>query len=456
MNYSVMTKLIIGELNKENENEVNILVSSKMTESIQLWSAMYGNNAPWVDRYTVFSANLPPAIASEIARLITLELKTEVKGSPRADYINNVYKNLLKELRKYTEYGCAKGGLIFKPYVTDMVQIEFIQADNFFPLVFDSNGNITYCAFVAQVKKGKYIYTRLETHRLLNNGFEVINRAYQSTTDAVLGSRVPLETIDEWNGLSEKVTYGGVDKLPFGYFKVPLANTIDTDSPLGVSVFSRAIELIKEADIRYSGIKWEYQSKETAIHIAESLLDIETNTGNAKVPKNQERTYRLLNYNSGAQDKPLIDHYSPDIRHESFFTGLNNQLKLVEFNCSLAYGTLSDPQQVEKTAEEIRSSKQRSFTFVSDAQLALQRALEDTIDAIDMWVTIYNLAPIGKYETSFDWDDSIIVDPEKERLQDRQDVAMGVMSLAEYRSKWYGETIEKAQENLPEVANTEI
>lgn len=27
---------------------------------------------------------------------------------------------------------------------------------------------------------------------------------------------------------------------------------------------------------------------------------------------------------------------------------------------------------------------------------------------------------------------------------------MGAMSLAEYRSRWYGETLEQAQKNLPE------
>ena len=48
------------------------------------------------------------------------------------------------------------------------------------------------------------------------------------------------------------------------------------------------------------------------------------------------------------------------------------------------------------------------------------------------------------------FDDSIIEDKTTERQSDRQDVSMGAMSLAEYRAKWYGETLEQAQENLPE------
>ena len=111
----------------------------------------------------------------------------------------------------------------------------------------------------------------------------------------------------------------------------------------------------------------------------------------------------------------------------------------------MAYGTLSDPNNEAKTAEEIKTSKQRSYSFVSDCQKALQNALEDYIDAMDLWCTIYDLAPPGNYKASFIWDDSLVVDTEKERNTDRSDVAMGAMQLWEYRMKWYGETEEQAK-----------
>lgn len=49
----------------------------------------------------------------------------------------------------------------------------------------------------------------------------------------------------------------------------------------------------------------------------------------------------------------------------------------------------------------------------------------------------------------------MIVDAETEREQDRKDVAMGVMRVEEYRAKWYGETLEEAAKNLPDVAAVE-
>ena len=66
------------------------------------------------------------------------------------------------------------------------------------------------------------------------------------------------------------------------------------------------------------------------------------------------------------------------------------------------------------------------------------------------------MVPAGNdCEVTSDGDDSVMVDAETEREQDRKDVAMGVMRLEEYRAKYYGETLEEAVKNLPEPAMTE-
>ena len=41
---------------------------------------------------------------------------------------------------------------------------------------------------------------------------------------------------------------------------------------MGVSVYSRAVELIKEGDRRYSNICWEYEGTQLAVHVATSML----------------------------------------------------------------------------------------------------------------------------------------------------------------------------------------
>ena len=56
-------------------------------------------------------------------------------------------------------------------------------------------------------------------------------------------------------------------------------------------------------------------------------------------------------------------------------------------------------------------------------------------------------------DVSVQFDDSIFIDTEADRAQDRQDVSMGVMNLWEYRSKWYGEDERTAKKMLPQMEN---
>lgn len=54
---------------------------------------------------------------------------------------------------------------------------------------------------------------------------------------------------------------------------MPEANTIEAHSPLGVSGYSRAVKLIKEADLQYSRMLWEFQGGELAIDIDRDALN---------------------------------------------------------------------------------------------------------------------------------------------------------------------------------------
>lgn len=443
MKYSKMYESLTKVL--EKDEQITFAMTDITSNLIELWSIMFKDRSPWVGD-TIKSAGIPAAIAGEMARLITLEVDSKITGGARATFLDKHYQQQMKKLRIFTEYGCAKGGLIFKPYVTgNGLSTQIVQADNFFPISYDDSGDITRICFVEQYRKANSIYTRVEYHKLEGSKLTIRNRAFKSQTEGILGSEISLEATDKWNNLAEEMVIENVSKIPVGYFRVPLANNKDQESPLGVSVFSRAVELIEEADKRYSQISWEFESKETAIHVGESALKYNKDTDKFEYPDGKDRLYRALEFDNGAVDKPFLEVFSPDIRDSALFNGFNQQLRRIEFACNLAYGTLSDPNNEAKTAEEIKTSKQRSYSFVSDCQKALQSALEDYIDAMDLWCTIYDLVPQGNYKASFVWDDSLVVDTEKERSTDRSDVAMGAMQLWEYRMKWYGETEEQAK-----------
>lgn len=419
---------------------IEVAVSEDMSRAIALWTAMYEDKAPWVDNDKVKSMNLPATIANEIARLVTLEMKSEVVGN---DYLNEQYQRVMKDIRTVVEYAAAKGGLIFKPYVDgDKIAVDYVQADLFFPTKYDSSGNITGCIFVDRKKKGSVIYSRLEQHELVEGGYRITNRAYKNTVgDDSLGNRVLLTAVEEWKDLSPEAFIPDVEKPLYGYFKMPMTNNIDTRSPLGCSIYSRAVNLIKEADKQYSRILWEYEGGELAINAAADLFK-----ANGELPEGKDRLYVKID----TDQEDFFEEWSPQIRDQSLFNGLNRLLQRIEFACGLAYGTLSDMQMVAKTATEIKASKQRTYSTVSDIQKSLEHALIDLVYAMNVWARLYGLGSSEDYEVSFEWDDSLAMDMETEYNLMLREVSAGILKPEYYLKRRYGVTDEQLKEMMPE------
>ena len=143
----------------------------------------------------------------------------------------------------------------------------------------------------------------------------------------------------------------------------------------------------------------------------------------------------------------LFKEFSPEIRKD-FIDGLNEYKREIEFQCGLSYGDISDPQSVDKTATEIIAAKQRKYNTVTAIQKRLKTCIEELVYAIAFWKAMTG----SNYSVTVNFKDSILTDEEAERRQDIQDINLGVMSLVEYRMKWYGEDEETAKKNIPESA----
>lgn len=429
---------------------ISTAISVEMKKAIREWYKAYANKSDWLNK-NVESLNVPASVASEIARLVTIENKIEITGSKRADYINEQLKLFKNQKKNIVEIACSVGGCILKPYVYgDKILIDYIYQDEFIPYKYDGAGNISGVIFPSYYIKGDKNYTRLEIHDYDIDKYVIKNRAFVSKDTYVntneirnLGNEVLLSAVPEWADIEEKVIIEGVSRPFYSFFKIPIANNIERKSPLGMSVYARAINDIKKTDIQTSRYDWEFESKETAIDADENLID-EDIYGNKLLPKGKERLYRTYAGGDMSENK-LFKIFSPDIRDESFARGIDKYLKRIEFNCGLAYGTLSDPQNVDKTAEEIQSSKQRSYQLVKDIQESLENALRELVEVMDDICTIHGLVDEGTVEQSYVWDDSIIVDAEKEKMQDLQEVRDGLLPEWKYKVKWQGLTEDQAK-----------
>ena len=523
-------------------------VSEDMYNKIQLWSMMYEGRAPWLKNPTpgdpnrVVSLGLPALIASEKARMATLEMESEItapmideekenpdyeppgldengiprmgKGSmtytesvptgptERADFLNSQYKKVLRKIRNQLEFACAKGGIVIKPYVviydegesidsmykrtestekegqkgtvedaeSDAMsssdplpkyefEFDFVQADRFFPMAFDSNGRITEAAFIQTKVEHDTVFTRLEYHKLEGRSCIVQNFAFVSTdmtlasgkaafmSDTQLGREIPLTEVPDWANLAPEVVIENVDRPLFAYLKMPEANTIDTYSPIGVSCYSRVTNLIKDADEQYSRLLWEFEGGELAIDVDRNALAI-NELGESVLPTKQQRLFRKVDLNS----EETYEVFSPAIRDASLVNGLNVILTRIEDVTGLSRGTISNAEYTDaRTATELKILKQRSFQTNKDIQQALKGALEDVVYVMNAYCDLYDIVSEGKYEISFEFDDSILVDSETELEKRMTLLNAGITSKVELRMWYFGETENQAKEALQKI-----
>lgn len=533
---------MIGTKTIEQLLHVTPAISAEMEEAIQLWTTLYKDEAYWLheptvdDPVMVVSLGLPALIASEKARMVLIEFKSEITtpveeveqpnpdfqepkpdifgnvipsaqppviiaevpvgDTARAEFLNSQYEKLKNQLRKQLEYGIAKGGLIIKPFVvisnndeagtnvetfgenevapTISIEFNFIQADNFYPLAFDASGNITEAAFIDIKAEKENVYRRLEHHKWTGNKVEIENKAFKSQngtfaegamTNLDLGQEISLKEVPEWSAMPPKTIVKHVTKPLYGYFRMPEANTVDTKSPLGVSGFSRAVKLIREADRQYSRLLWEYEGGELAIDIDRDALredtDREGNTFSSR-PHLQQRLTRSVDLGSHGD---TYFPFAPSLRDTSYIAGLNALLMRIEDVCGISRGILSDASAEARTATELKILKQRSYQANLDIQKALENTLRDVIYVMDVYCTLYNAVgdvtldnagnPIdtnkGQWDVSFEWDDSILTDVDEELNKRIVLMQNGLASKLENRMWYFGETERQAEEALRKI-----
>ena len=300
-------------------------------------------------------------------------------------------------------------------------------------------------------EKNRY-YTKLEYHELKSGVYTIKNKAYNSDKNGSIGSEVPLNTVEDWAQIAPETTIQNVERPLFGFFKVPIANNIEPESPLGVSLYSgAAVDLIRQADQQWERLMWEYESGERRILMSDSAIPqrvVDEHGLSHTNPLLRDRLFRRMPF----ENVDFYQEFSPEFRNDALYKGFQDTLKMIELNCGLSFGTLSDPQTVNATATEIVSSKQTMYVTVRDTQAALEHALNGLLYGMDVYATLYGLAPAGDWDLQCDWGDGVVQDTEskqKELADMRNDVSAGLIRGELYIAKKYGVTEEEARAMMP-------
>ena len=483
----VLKKLITY---KEVEQVANFEspLSPEMEDALNEWALMYQNKAEWLAQPGVYSMGLPAFISAEIARQVVLEVKwnitakTEDGAEPpedgsdpendRSKYLKQEFEKCMRALREKLEVGTAAGSMVIKPYPRDdHLFFEYVMAWSMYPIAFNGAGELTDVIFKDTYTIGKTTYTRLERHKLENrkrrniDGAEgesgdktetvavITQRCFKSQMRDQIGTECSLKEVPVWADLQpEAILRNTGGKLLVGWYKVASANSVDLDSPLGVSVYAKARDLIRDADKQYSRLLWEFEGGELAIDVDPLALRQKQGTGgdgsvHYEQPQLNQRLFRGVD--NGRDETYHV--FSPPLRDGSLLNGLNRILSSIEDCCGLARGTISDPTNEAMTATQLKILRKRTYDTITGNQQALEDALRDVVHAMDVHVTLANLAPEGEWELSFEWDDSIIVDTDQQLNERLALLNSGIISREELRSWYLGETDAQAQAAIAQI-----
>lgn len=422
---------------------IDAALSQEMILQINEWFDCWRGRAHWLDKHIV-SLRLEKSITREFANVVLNEMTAKVSNAK----LDKLFQQAVRDINIGIQEGFATGATVIKPLGGGKVQ--YVPQSDFIPIEYDANKRLVKVIFPEYKKLGDHYYTRLEYHDLdPENGLVITNRAFKSSTSGSLGREIPLSDVEEWAGLNGRTAYALMKRPAFGYYRNPIANTVD-GSPAGMSIFEAAINVIKKADRQFGRIDWEFESGERAVHVDETALRPSQTLDGIKpdVPKLNDRLYKGLNI-AGGQNGDFFREFSPQLRQADFIAGLEEYKREIEFAVGLAYGDISNPQTVDKTATEVIASKQRKYNSVSAIQDSLRDCLDDLVYAIAFWNAMTN----SGYEFVCDFKDSILTDEQAERQQDMQDLANGTLRPEEYRAKWRGEDIQTALKNLPQTAS---
>ena len=317
------------------------------------------------------------------------------------------------------------------------VKVKFVNATKIIPITFEDD-EITECAFI-NVNSGKtYISIHLKNEQ---GNYEIHNITCQ-------GDGEHLSFVDE----EDHVVFATQSNLPwFAIIKPNIANNIDINSPLGVSVFANAIDNLKEIDLVFDSYANEFILGKKRIFVNAKDWAVNSRTGEEYdvFDSNDVVIYVLPEADDGKQ---LITDTTQVLRVADHITALQNQLNLFGYKCGLGTEHYKFDSMGVATATQIVSVNSEMFRNLKKQEIIIEDALITIVKAMLYAINTFTSDSVNALaEITIKFDDSIIVDEASERTQDMLDVNAGIMSKVEYRMKWYNEDEKTATQKIEEM-----
>ena len=321
------------------------------------------------------------------------------------------------------------------------IKIKSVNASRIIPISYD-NGVITEASFVSELVFGGKTYYILSTHKKEEDGYviynDLLNTSYKNVSLDI--NLLPIIRTKS-------------PKPLFYIFKTNISNNIDLDSPMGISIYSNAIDNLKGCDITYDSCLREVVTGQRIVMMNKCLLTTDEN-GNTITPQDVKQTYMQFFGDDAQSDiSEFIKEFHPTLNTDSLDKELQNQLNMLSSKVGLGTNYYKfDSSSGVVTATEYVGERNDFMRNAVKISRSIKKSLHDLVLGIlfvGKNILGANVDDNAKVEIIVS--DGVVEDDSNEREQDRQDVKDGIMSKAEYRAKWYGETYEEAVNKINEI-----
>ena len=394
-----------------------------------------------------------------------IKLSNDEKTKKLWDVLDSKKNNFTIMFPQMLEMACALGTSAMTEYKDEVgdTRIEFIKdASLIVPYAYDNfniTGFVVFDRWQELESKREVYYTHLTYHEFkieknekgeYKNVYIKYNELYKSKNPEQLGKEIDFAT--KFPNVEEYVKYD-VDTPHFQIIKPPIANNLDINTPMGLSIFANSIDKLKAIDTKYDSFDLEFIDGKRRILVDKTALkaapqvEADGSISQQLFFDRNDRTYVALN---GMKDQPVKD-ISFDLRYKEHVDSINAELNW--YASSLGFGEefYKFDGGGQATATEILSQNDDAFR----TKQVYETVVKDVI--IDLVKSVCYLEGIelseDEIEITMDYSRFENQTATQQRLE--REVAKGITSKVEYRMKVYGETEEIARKKLEEIKKNE-
>ena len=456
---ATLKQQVIQRIGQNNSNVLDVDYDQKLSE----WNSWYRGNVENFHEYKLnvngsmkcfnkASLQMAKTVCEEMTELLIAEGITINVDENNQAFLDAVLEdNAFKEsIFKFFEDVMCKGygaSVEYAEYENGKLKdlcIDFINADMIIPYSWRNN-RIQGIATVSQAKFNDCYLNLMTTHYYNRGMYTKTNRLFESKSIGELGNEVPLEYNEEYADMLPIIEIETRNPA-FQFYTLPIANNLDIKAPFAPSLFSNAIDILKNIDEKYDSYRNEFNLGRKRIFVrrdtVKSQLDLETGE-RVRFFDTGESIYQM--FNGSTEDNP-IKEIDMNLRVQEHINAINHELSLLAAKVGLDTDYFDFTGTSTKTATEVISENSKSFRTKVKMENQFTRPLEVMVNAI------FELAGIQNENVEIIWSNSIILDEQTELEKAIELYREGLMSKYKLQSKFMKMSDKEIEEEMQRSA----